>query len=288
MLYFLWSLCLLFFFFITTQAIPLHCPDTTTDCATSDTESFDVNTDHFAQLVATHWQFDHLETIISSTCKEIADMLQNHIHISTTEIQPLSGEPQPQHAMNIELMDAEILQAQISGAIQAHTQGKLPLIWDNLAEQLGRPAMEEHVRQMLTSHCPESSRQTVDSHCLMDKAAQISSLMDRYVANHLGHIFEILDQRILPELLDHTAKDLQEVLNYFNIAFLQQENRHFSLTVSPWSTKPNTNMKDQQQQQQQQRPSLKSHLLSLVAQSMVSQDYHPTAFITDYAQLARA
>ncbi|KAG0173611.1 hypothetical protein DFQ28_008251 [Apophysomyces sp. BC1034] len=278
---FTWLLCS--FILATVQAIPIHSPAVTSDCATSD-ENFGVNTDHFAQLVATHWQFDHFESIISGTCKEIADVFQSHIDISTAELPSLSEEPQQRLEAN-GMMDADILQAQIAGAIQAHTEGILPQAWDSLAEQLGRPAMEERVRQVLATHCPGASRQTVDSRCLVDKASQISSSLDRYVANHLGHIFDVLDRHVLPDMLDHTAKDLQDVLNYFNIVLLQHENRQFSLTVAPWS-KPQTPAADHSRNIED-RSSLKFRLLRLATQSMVNEDHHPATFIAQYAHLAR-
>ncbi|KAI8375928.1 uncharacterized protein BYT42DRAFT_572812 [Radiomyces spectabilis] len=250
-------------------------------------ERFSVQIDSFAQLIATHWQFDHFESIISGTYKEIANQFQNHVQITVQS-------PARQHAFqnsqkpastiqpalpSLDIMDLEVLKSQIFAAIQAHTEGNLPVAWDKFGDKLGRQAIEGFVKQILTNHCKdydnEKDLQKVSSVCLAEKADQLSAELDRYVSRHLTDIFDALDKHVLPDMLMHTTNDLKNVLDYFNSAFTGQE---FVLDVTPW-----------QSQQQEQVP-LTDRLLQLATQPQATaqEDHHPTDFFSHYASLARS
>src|SRR6478735_6767801 len=108
-----------------------HLSSSSTQCPTTE---YSIVVEHFAQLIATHWQFDHLEPIISNTYRTIAEQFQKHIQITT---QKLDRDTTQQHLFRVKVssddrMDLDILHAQIFGAIQAHTEGNLPLAWDRL------------------------------------------------------------------------------------------------------------------------------------------------------------
>ncbi|KAG0168480.1 hypothetical protein DFQ28_006942 [Apophysomyces sp. BC1034] len=176
-------------------------------------------------------------------------------------------------------MDLDILKAQMFGAIQAHTEGKLPLAWDKVGDLLGRPAIEVYVREMLQRYCRDDKEeprgkdsQQVSSTCLAENALQLSSELDRYVGLNLVNVFETLDKDVLPNMLKHISQDLKDVLEYFNRAFLHRDDRRLFLNVIPWQcTRTNT---------------LSSRLLALATDQTNDED-HPTAFFSHYASLAR-
>ncbi|CAO3673874.1 unnamed protein product [Rhizopus stolonifer] len=221
---------------------------------------YSIGVEHFAQLIATHWQFDHLEPIISNTYRTIAEQFQKHIQITT-----LTNREKQHTFRTDDRMDLNILHAQIFGAIQAHTEGNLPLAWDRLADRLGRPALENYIRNQTLEHCA-LSLDLVSATCLRQRADQFSSEMEIYIRLALQEIFIALDSQILPELLTRTGRDLLKVLHYFNRIFLK-DNQHFSLNVLPW--KP--------------EDFLNSQKLSL----SINNEDHPTDFFSHYACLSR-
>ncbi|CAO3636434.1 unnamed protein product [Mucor fragilis] len=247
------------------------CPDT----------DFLIPVERFAQLVSTHWQFDHLDSIKSGTYKTISEQFQKHISVS---IQHKRGkEADQQQTMNSnrqktfrlisswEMMDLEILHAQIFGAIQAHTEGSLHLAWDRLADKLGQPAFEAYIRSTASRHCGQQDM-LLSSTCLKQSAAQLSLELDDYIQQNLVQVFNALDSDVLPQLLANTSKDLTDVLAYFNRLFSLGDDQQLELEVTPWT---------------QQTDSLKSKLLPLLDKSTLSDD-HLFDFFSDYACLSRA
>ncbi|KAI7877052.1 hypothetical protein K492DRAFT_172029 [Lichtheimia hyalospora FSU 10163] len=205
-----------------------------------------VQIDRFAQLVATHWQYDHLESIKTSSYDNIAKQMREHVEIM---IQPSSSAIEHSDnddamttsatAMPDDAMDVDILKAQIFGAIQAHIGGDLPLAWDELGDQLSQPAIETYVRSLVLKHCPQTGDH-VDHTCLNEYGEQILSDLDDYVAKNVADIFGTLNREFVPDLLTHTEKDLRQVLDYFNTAFFHQSNdqeqdgMQLTLRVLPW------------------------------------------------------
>ncbi|KAI9007980.1 hypothetical protein CLU79DRAFT_777371 [Phycomyces nitens] len=249
-----------------------------------------VNVDRFAQLVSTHLQFDHLDSIVSATYKEIAVQFQHHIQITTQPTDP-SQEPLPiilssnqhtfQQPSGPDVMDLEILKAQMFGAIQAHTEGDLPVAWDRLADRLGRPALESFVRHLILSHCAtdliQESDQVVPSECLAENAVLLSSNLDQYISSNLFDIFEALDSRVLPDMLSHTTRDLKDVLDYFNTAFLQNDDQKLVLQVKPW-------VKDAKNPD---KSTLTDRLMALNVYPTNGEEDHPIVIFSHYASLAR-
>lgn len=234
--------------------------------------SFDVQVDRFAQLVSTHWQFDHLETVISDSYAQIANKMKNHVniimHSSSSQQQTFSATPS-----TLDVMDLDLLKAQIFGAIQAHTEGNLPTAWDHLGDRLSRPAFEAYVKHLVLQRCSGTGRteDTVSYDCLTEHSSQILFQIDRYVARHLAHAFDVINAEFLPDLLHHTIEDLHQVLTYFNQEFLSKDNLMLSLEVIPW-------------QHDQQK--LRTQLLGLAALSTNNADHEPDV-VAKYAQLAR-
>ena len=218
-----------------------------------------VQVDRFAQMVATHWQFDHLDTIKTNSYDHIASQMRDHVEITMNPSPDhINNDNEiPQHTFSqsgpFEMMDLDILKAQIFGAIQAHVGGRLPIVWDELGDKLGRQAIETYVRRLAINHCGGNSNDLdeeeyidqVDYNCLVDHGQQILAEIDRYVVRHLGNIFDIMNAEFLPELLQHTTKDLSQVLDYFNTAFLKKDDMQLSLRVLPWKqTEQRTHLHD--------------------------------------------
>ncbi|KAI8379737.1 uncharacterized protein BYT42DRAFT_569851 [Radiomyces spectabilis] len=274
----------------TTSSTTTTSSATLTDCIAAESP-FPVQIDPFAQLVATHWQFEHLDSIISKTYKEISTQFQRHVQINVKSSQQEVF--QSSSFNSIDTMDVEILKAQIFGALQAHTEGNLPLAWDRLADRLGKQAIESFIRKLLITHCSDveqedplaDSADHIDSKCLATKAVQLSSEFDRYIAYHLTHIFKTLDEQVLPELLEHTSRDLEDVLNYFNSAFLQGETSRLTLDVLPWKYQPSP--EETKNQETASADTLHDRLLHLATEP-VSYDHHPNDFFSHFACLARA
>ncbi|CAO3601336.1 unnamed protein product [Absidia cylindrospora] len=207
-----------------------------------------IQVDLFSQLLSTHWQFDHLDSIMSQSHKEIADHIQNHIEIDIqTTDQPslasfeLSSSPKPQQQpmqrpsmMRMEHMEYDLLKSQMMNAIQARTQGLLPEMWDQVGEALGRPAIEGYVQQLLRTACP-SNEEWVEMSCLDQHAMTLSSQLDAYVQRHLTSIWTLFQKDALPNLLGSTVKELEKVVDYFNDE-AQEHHPRIIVHVLPWST----------------------------------------------------
>ncbi|KAI9353098.1 hypothetical protein BD770DRAFT_393014 [Pilaira anomala] len=252
------------------------------------TTEFGIPVERFAQLVSTHWQFDHLDSIKSGTYKIISEQFQEHIKISieSTTAEQQDGpfiNNQRQKSFNTVkssssnswdmMMDLEILHAQIFGAIQAHTEGSLHIAWDRLSDKLGQPAFEMYIRSIALKHCTlDKDQNSISSTCLKEKASILSLELDEYINFNLNHVFNALEIDILPNLLSNTSRDLSDVLAYFNRLFLLKDNQRLYLQVTPWST---------------EQSDLKSRLLPLLEKSVLNDD-HLTDFFESYACLSRA
>ncbi|CEP12522.1 hypothetical protein [Parasitella parasitica] len=240
---------------------------------------FQIPVERFAQLVSTHWQFDHLDSIKSGTYKTISEQFQKHISVSIEQKKDKSDQQQTsnnrQKTFRIisswEMMDLEILHAQIFGAIQAHTEGSLHLAWDRLADKLGQPAFEAYIRTTALKYCGHEDT-LLSSACLKQSATQLSLELDGYIQQNLIQVFNALDNDVLPQLLANTSKDLTDVLAYFNRLFSLGDNQQLELKVTPWT---------------QQTDSLKSKLLPLLDKSTLN-DEHSVDFFSEYACLSRA
>jgi hypothetical protein len=258
--------------------------ETTPQCPQT---NFDIPVERFAQLVSTHWQFDHLESILTDTYRTISQQFQKHIQVSikdSNDNSPSANDAKRQHSFkhlsSWEVMDFELLQAQIFGAIQAHTEGNLPLAWDKIADKLSRPALENFIKTNTMTHCQSNDtmeeQQLVSSQCLKEKAEIMSSQFDEYINVHLDDVITELDKNILPDLLARTSRDLSDVLNYFNNLFLRNNNQQLYLNVIPW----------EQQNVNGENTSLKTQLLPLLNKSILNDD-HLVDFFLNYACLSR-
>lgn len=261
-------------------------PSTTTQTIQDDGKcpqsEYGIPVERFAQLVSTHWQFDHLESIKSGTYKIISEQFQEHIQIGIepTKESPPAIQNQRQKSFNTisgsswdMMMDLEILHAQIFGAIQAHTEGSLHIAWDRLSDKLGQPAFGQFIRNVALNYCTLDKEQgLLSSTCLKEKASTLSLELDEYINLNLNAVFTALENDILPNLLSNTSKDLSDVLAYFNRLFLLKDNQHLYLQVAPWST---------------EQSDLKSKLLPLLNTSVLNDD-HLTDFFESYACLSRA
>ncbi|CEI95355.1 hypothetical protein RMCBS344292_09544 [Rhizopus microsporus] len=238
--------------------------------------SFGVQVDTLSQLIATHLHFDHLDAVIGHTDKEIAMQFRHHIQITiqpTTNTKTSHVQFTLQQLPSIDIMDLEILKSQIFAAIQAHTEGILPLTWDKLADKLSRQAIEQHVRQLLLTTCPSEEQDVIPSQCLNDNAVKLNQDLEQYIMAHLDRVFEALDQYALPDLLQHTAEDLKGILKYFNSVFLSSENRQFVLQVIPWNDDIHH---------------FKSKLLEIASLPSTGEDKsHSTSFFIEFAGMAR-
>ncbi|KAI9261954.1 Alpha/Beta hydrolase protein [Helicostylum pulchrum] len=263
------------------KSIEDRCPNT----------EYGIPVERFAQLLSTHWQFDHLDSIKSGTYKIISELFQEHIKISIEATNNDNDKNAPfinnqrQKSFNTvrsssswdTMMDLEILHAQIFGAIQAHTEGSLHIAWDRLSDKLGQPAFEMYIRMIALKHCTldikeEDEGDYLSSTCLKEKASALSLELDEYININLNAVFMALEKDILPNLLANTSKDLSDVLAYFNRLFLLKDNQHLYLQVIPWST---------------EQSDLKSKLLPLLERSVLNDD-HLTDFFESYACLSRA
>ncbi|ORZ01085.1 hypothetical protein BCR43DRAFT_486362 [Syncephalastrum racemosum] len=271
------------------QALPLSstdkAPSTSYTAIDEETTAFGVQVDRFAQLVSTHWQFDHLESIITNSYKHIAEQMQDHvqirIHSTNTNIdddeEPVHYDGQQQQypiqmlPPSLDMMDLELLKAQIFNAIQSHTEGKLPNAWDSLGDKLSRPSLEAYIQHLVVRHCDKDESDHVSFMCLNDYAGQLMAELDRYVTRHLANVFDAMNNEYLPNLLEQTSDDLRRVLDYFNEAFLTRDELRLELNVVPW---------------QQEQQEVRSQLFDLAALAGNNADHAPD-FVAHYGRLAR-
>ncbi|ORZ21496.1 hypothetical protein BCR42DRAFT_407654 [Absidia repens] len=265
------------------------------DCndATEPTD-YAVSLDQLVQHITTHWKFDHLDSIQTQSYKHIATQVQQHVRITvttttttatTSSSSSSSSSSNQQTILNpssLDAMDVDILMAQIFGAVQSHTQGKLPLEWDRLGDQLGKPALETYLRKIVMDQCGASlsltddvdnqhhgSGSIISAQCLLENSDQLSSQLDRYIGTHLTQIFETMDRHVLPDLLDATSDNLQGVLDYFNSVFLNKDDQELLLQVQPW------------------QGSIKDTYVESILPSLNKDSDQPFHFFTRYTCLAR-
>jgi hypothetical protein len=249
--------------------------ETVQEESAQDQDIYYVQPERLAQVIATHIQFDHLDAVVSNTDKLIAGEFQHHIKINIQqnhgdEASKLMSHSVNQHAS--EMMDLEILQSQISAAIQAHTEGNLPMAWDTFAEKLSRAAIESYILDSLSQHC---GGDLISTTCLDTHAATLATSLDEYIISSLKQVFDALDQHALPNLLQHTASDLKGILDYFNESLLN--NKKFTLDVLPWATNDEAKVHR-----------FKSKLLEIALPPQVDEaDNHSTAFFKEYVAMAR-
>ncbi|KAI8334637.1 hypothetical protein BC941DRAFT_356411 [Chlamydoabsidia padenii] len=221
---------------------------------------YNVHLDQLVQHITTHWKFDHLDSIQTQSYKHIAAQVQKHVRITVTTTN------QHQAVINpslVDTMDLDILMAQIFGAVQSHTEGKLPLEWDRLGDQLGKPALESFLRKIIMDQCAGPSSPDllgddgdtitgdssggatiIQAQCLAEHSDQLSTQLDRYIGVHLTNIFETMDRQVLPNLLETTSENLRGVLDYFNSVFLNKDDQALLLQVLPWQGSIKTTFMD--------------------------------------------
>ncbi|ORZ13044.1 hypothetical protein BCR42DRAFT_303653, partial [Absidia repens] len=247
---------------------------------------YDVHVDQLIQHITTHWKFDHLDSIQAQSYKHIATQVQQHVRITVKSASDTTW-GQQQVILNpssVDMMDVDILMAQIFGAIQSHTQGKLPLEWDRLGDQLGKPALESYLRKIVLSHCGppistagddnsntknDDPMMIISAQCLVENSNQLSAQLDRYIGTHLLHIFDIMDRHVLPDLLTATSENLRGVLDYFNSVFLNKDDQELLLEVLPW------------------QGSIKNTYMKSILPSLNKDTGHSSHFFTRYTCLAR-
>lgn len=263
------------------------------DCNDStDAIDYNVSLDQLVQHITTHWKFDHLDSIQTQSYKHIATQVQQHVRITVTTT-ATSNQQTILNPSSLDAMDVDILMAQIFGAVQSHTQGKLPLEWDRLGDPLGKPALEAYLRKIVLDQCGGASSVSDDgdddndennnnnnnnhhghgaiirAQCLLENSDQLSSQLDRYIGTHLTQIFETMDRHVLPDLLDATSDNLQGVLDYFNAVFLSKDDQELLLQVQPW------------------QGSIKDTYMESILPSLDKDSDQPFHFFTRYTCLAR-
>ncbi|CAO3588223.1 unnamed protein product [Absidia cylindrospora] len=266
---------------ITNSEIRPDCNDAT------DPADYAVSLDQLVQHITTHWKFDHLDSIQTQSYKHIATQVQQHVRITVTTTGSSSSLSSNQQTIlnpsSLDAMDVDILMAQIFGAVQSHTQGKLPLEWDRLGDQLGKPALEAYLRKIVMDQCghltddndddddnqQHGSGSIISAQCLLENSSQLSSQLDRYIGTHLTQIFETMDRHVLPDLLDATSDNLQGVLDYFNSVFLNKDDQELLLQVQPW------------------QGSIKDTYMESILPSLNKDSDQPFHFFTRYTCLAR-
>ncbi|KAI9264839.1 hypothetical protein BY458DRAFT_513755 [Sporodiniella umbellata] len=179
-------------------------------------DGFEVDMDGLAQAMTSHFQFDHLETFKQEASQAMARQLTSHLQIV---IEPGVVDP-------LERMDLEILRSQMSAAIQAHMEGRLP--WEDAQS---RQAIRAHARTLLQTLCPTTAP-TIHTRCLMTHATPLALGLANYTTQHLQHLSDRLQHVALPALLHQATQDLHPVLTHFNSLFLSPP---FVLRVLPWT-----------------------------------------------------
>lgn len=161
------------------------------------------DTERMARLISTHWQYEHLDTIRSTSHRDMAALLQQHVTL---------------HCENPEggaLDDMRMLRTQLEEAMQSHAESHLiPSAWDSLA-------MSTNALQTLV-------KKTIEKHKVR---RPLASKLDGAMVRHLRRVFHQLDHEIMPQLLDRLVAELAPALDQVNQNFPFA----FSLKVTPWS-----------------------------------------------------
>ena len=129
--------------------------------------------DRLAQLITSHYQYEHLDPLINDYSTSLAKQLQFHdIHIAP------------------DVEDPPTLEAQVIQAIQSHVENNLL----SSAEPL--PSM----RDIIAKHCPPIDQEDgmVEASCLTRSAEQLSTELDQFVDEYLKTwILEKTDDAVL-------------------------------------------------------------------------------------------
>ncbi|KAI8149282.1 hypothetical protein BJV82DRAFT_662589 [Fennellomyces sp. T-0311] len=114
----------------------------------------DVQVDRLAQLVTTHYQYEHLDPIIAQYASELAKQLEFH------DIQIAPG-----------VEDPPTLRAQVIQAIQSHVENRFLSSVESLPS----------TRDTIVKWCPPTEHGTVPASCLLRHAEALSSELDQFV-----------------------------------------------------------------------------------------------------------
>ncbi|KAG2227222.1 hypothetical protein INT45_008466 [Circinella minor] len=137
--------------------------------------------DRLAQLITSHYQYEHFDPLINDYSNALAKQLQFHdIHIAP------------------DVEDPPTLEAQVIQAIQSHVENKL------LSSAQPLPSM----RDIIAKHCPPIDQEEgmVQASCLTRSAEQLSTELDQFVEEYWKTwILEKTDDAVLSvrKLDDH-------------------------------------------------------------------------------------
>ena len=113
-----------------------------------------VQIDRLAQLVNTHYQYEHLDPIITQYASELAKQLEFYdIHIAP------------------DVEDPPTLEAQVIQAIQSHVENNFLSSMESLPS----------TRDTIAKWCPPTEHGTVPAACLLRHAEALSSELDQFV-----------------------------------------------------------------------------------------------------------
>ncbi|KAI9252991.1 hypothetical protein BDA99DRAFT_177250 [Phascolomyces articulosus] len=132
-----------------------------------------VQIDRLAQLITSHYQYEHLDPLINEYASALAKQLQFHdIHIAP------------------DVEDPPTLEAQVIQAIQSHVENRL------LSSAQPLPSL----RDIIANHCPPMNQEEglVKASCLTRSAEQLSIELDQFVEEHWKTwILEKTDEAVL-------------------------------------------------------------------------------------------
>ncbi|ORX44083.1 hypothetical protein DM01DRAFT_1340493 [Hesseltinella vesiculosa] len=258
----LWAMLMV----LSIHALPVPSSEPSPDCdnlVDLSQSNYRIHLDQLVDHITTHWKYDHLDRIQQDIIYSTSQLLQDHFQMSLAtpsdwNDQPSSQIPIQQHHGLLETMDSHILIAQIKDAVQAHTQSRLPLAWDEHGDPLSKMALTKYLKTIISDQCasmPASTTMPTGDHkeaktdddmvdqdamisaaCLSQHADQLSASLDHYLGTHLLHLLDIMDQNVLPDLIDATAGDLDGLVSYFNHVFFVDSLHTLQLQVKPWQS----------------------------------------------------
>lgn len=168
-----------------------------------------------AQLIVSHWHFEHIEPIAASTHRIITQtFLNEHLVIEY---------PDTTASLNNEQIDLTILHAQVVQAMQSHIEGALlPDTWDRLIQpHLERGPLQAQIAQLLKT--PEEND--------TDKTAVIDNL----ILEQLHAVLNEMSSKVAPDLLNQAAQELEVLLANVN-EMITSPAHHFRLQIArPWT-----------------------------------------------------
>ncbi|KAI8099746.1 uncharacterized protein BX664DRAFT_322029 [Halteromyces radiatus] len=242
-----WSysfLILLVMVMTTIKAIPI---------SVDQNDDFIVDIHAWAQIVSTHFLFDHVDPSVYQLSQHIASTIRTSL---TLDIYDNSIDHNDGNDTFMTRVDLNVLLGQLQGAVGSFLEDKLPGIWNRHLSQVNRNTLQTMVQEEMERQCPRHNYR-----CLHQQGATTTSTMETYLQAQVEQAWNSLISTDLPPLVEAAKTQVHGVVDLFEpqpclLHWTLSEDELKSRLDDHWQL-----VRQQLQQKQQPCPSRHQHYI---------------------------